>query len=286
MSKGNILVVDDEKAITDVLKQLFSKRGYSINVALDGKTALELIRKNTPAVVVLDMRLPELDGLELLKIIRADNPKTRVIAMTGFDLEYKRKIEQIGCHAFFIKPLLLMDLYEKVEELIQQEEPPLIKMSSDNTYVTERHPAPEPRQGEEIIPKARIALINRVRPERSLLLLDYFSHPDLCKGEYEIRDTSVLRYIGNGYFETDIILYDIALVGLFSEFASEVMKKPLPPKEIILFGDPIIKWNVVDSMVRHNIKYVEIPFNSYVEEVTNRLGEVVRETCIQHHLCK
>src|SRR5437763_17215469 len=71
MAKRNILVVDDERQITRVLKTALSSRGYSIRTATDGDEALHIMQDWSPDIVITDLRMPNMDGLELCKTIRA-----------------------------------------------------------------------------------------------------------------------------------------------------------------------------------------------------------------------
>jgi len=71
IEKRNILVVDDERQITRVLKTALSSRGYSIRTATDGDEALHIMQDWSPDIVITDLRMPNMDGLELCKTIRA-----------------------------------------------------------------------------------------------------------------------------------------------------------------------------------------------------------------------
>ena len=84
--KIKVLVVDDEYAITQNLKYAFEKNGFIAYTALNGDDGLALFRKERPAVVILDIKMPGINGLDLLGIIKSEAPETAVILLTTMGL--------------------------------------------------------------------------------------------------------------------------------------------------------------------------------------------------------
>ncbi len=82
--KANILVVDDDEAIRDSCSQVFKKDGNTVRTAKDGTEGLKLFKKEFFHVVLLDLKLPGLDGMEVLSRIKEENPETPVIIITGY----------------------------------------------------------------------------------------------------------------------------------------------------------------------------------------------------------
>jgi len=78
-----ILLVDDEAGIRNVLSITLTHTGYTVVTAPDGETAMHLYKKHTPDIVVTDIKMPGIDGIELLKLIKEENPETEVIMITG-----------------------------------------------------------------------------------------------------------------------------------------------------------------------------------------------------------
>ena len=83
MADKKILVVDDEEGIRRVLYMSLSESGYRVLTAATGGEALEIIRNERPAIVLADILMPGMDGIELLRRIKEENPDTEVILMTG-----------------------------------------------------------------------------------------------------------------------------------------------------------------------------------------------------------
>ncbi|RLC28833.1 MAG: sigma-54-dependent Fis family transcriptional regulator, partial [Deltaproteobacteria bacterium] len=84
MAQERILIVDDEKVLCRSLKMDFEDDGYMVEIADTGEQALEYISDCDPAVVLLDLRLPGINGIDVLKKITAYNPDISVIIMTAF----------------------------------------------------------------------------------------------------------------------------------------------------------------------------------------------------------
>jgi len=288
-----ILIVDDEKLVTETLAGMLRHRGFEVLEALDGDTALGFIQNQTPDLVLLDMKLPGVDGLEILKILRKDYPNVFVIVVTGYSVEYKEKVEQIGSDGFFIKPILAIDLEEKIEELFSKERraPVLSQEPETSAKETTKQP-PESIPEEKIIPKAKILVIEP-RDMLASMMQEYFSRRELCEGEYEVKWMNLTVSLQHldflRYFQPDIILFDVVLVGLYGEIATALMKLPHPPKEIILFGDPATKWDDADAVFQKGILYVPTPLDPDKhqlphKEILDRLSESLKEACIKHGL--
>ena len=106
-----ILVVDDNVDAADTLEALLRIEGFSVAVAYDGEAALEAVRKDPPAIVLMDIGMPRMDGYEAARRIREQAAGIRLIALTGWgqDLD-RRKAEAAGFNTHFVKPVDLEQL--------------------------------------------------------------------------------------------------------------------------------------------------------------------------------
>lgn len=82
-SSSLVLVVDDEPNLCNVLRRILEREGYQVLTAPDGETALRLIKRNEPDVVLLDLMMPGIDGREVCWRVREFSPKTRIIYFTA-----------------------------------------------------------------------------------------------------------------------------------------------------------------------------------------------------------
>jgi DNA-binding NtrC family response regulator len=114
--KVRILVVDDDLNILRVFKQILEKAGYQVETADTGKVALEKLRKGKFNVSLLDVRLPDMDGTELLQKM-AGNSEIIKIIITGFStVEVGKKAADYGADDFLVKPVKPEELIATVRE--------------------------------------------------------------------------------------------------------------------------------------------------------------------------
>ncbi|MHB8988536.1 MAG: response regulator [Desulfobulbia bacterium] len=117
MSETNtrLLVVDDEPIVGKRLKQVFDKIGFAIETYTDSAAALAAMAEKPFDIVVTDLKMEGIDGIEVLKRVRAMNPKTRVIIITGYASPDTAELaKQEGVFAFLAKPFRLDELKQVI----------------------------------------------------------------------------------------------------------------------------------------------------------------------------
>ena len=116
-----LVAIDDEVEFTKTIDQFFSARGYEVHVALTGTSGLELVNYHQPPVVLVDLKLPGMDGDELLQHIRRAHPEIKVIVITAYNDGGKTRdrLLALGAFAHFDKPLSsLRDLAEMIKQAL------------------------------------------------------------------------------------------------------------------------------------------------------------------------
>lgn len=105
---ARILVVDDEFEVCDILKRFLTSKGYTVDTAQDGSIALEKIKEFCPDVVLLDIMMPGIGGIETLKEIRRIDPSIGVIMVTAvLDEALAKRALEIGAFEYITKPINL-----------------------------------------------------------------------------------------------------------------------------------------------------------------------------------
>lgn len=104
-SLGRILIVDDEQPVLDVLGEYFATQGYTVETVANGPDALATVRRARPDLVLLDVRMPGMDGVEVLRRLRAADESLAVIMVTANeDVALARETLQIGAFDYVAKP--------------------------------------------------------------------------------------------------------------------------------------------------------------------------------------
>jgi two-component system, OmpR family, phosphate regulon response regulator PhoB len=121
MPEKSVVVVEDEKAIADLVAFHLEQRGFEAVVRMEGRKALELLEKRVPSLLILDLMLPDMDGIEILKRLRS-NAKTAqlpVILLTARAEEADRVLGlEMGADDYVVKPFSPRELMLRVEKLI------------------------------------------------------------------------------------------------------------------------------------------------------------------------
>lgn len=105
-----MLIVEDEVDINDCLQQFFSSRGFSVAAAYSGEEAVEKLQEDDPEVILLDIVLPGLSGIEVLKKIRELKPSAQVIMVTALNHEdVREQAARFGATAYITKPFDFSD---------------------------------------------------------------------------------------------------------------------------------------------------------------------------------
>jgi two-component system, OmpR family, response regulator ResD len=148
--RGSVLVVDDEPTIREIVARYLERAGYEARVATDGRTALSALRERAADLVVLDLMLPGIDGLEVMRRIRdGDRDRTAIILLTARGEETDRVVGlRLGADDYVVKPFSPAELVARVDAVLRR-------------FDTSPEPEPPLRfNGLEIDPSARRVMID------------------------------------------------------------------------------------------------------------------------------
>jgi DNA-binding NtrC family response regulator len=181
MAKTRVLVVDDEESMRYFLRRSLKRKGYEVRVAESGEEAVEAARADPPDVVLLDLRLPGMDGLAVLERLREEAPDSVVLMMTGYGT-VDRALEAMrrGASDFLTKPLQIEQVEDKIADA-------LAKAASGPAEVplggpSPLPPGPRPRGTEAVQPLT--AYLREAAAARKIPL------PETSGGDLPLREAS------------------------------------------------------------------------------------------------
>ncbi|MFH1645080.1 MAG: response regulator [Candidatus Omnitrophota bacterium] len=266
MAEKKILVVDDEKNLITMVKDFFEDAGYIVSAAQDSEKALLELTAIGFELVILDMRMPGIDGIEMLKIINQRHPETKVIVLTGYSDEYKQKVINLKHDAFLTKPFSARDLIETANEILEGEKLRANELLYDDPY---------------IMPKAKLLFIEANELSFGGKKM-YFTQQERSGGEYTVDVIIDVKRINDklNRFKPDIVLADIEILASEKDLQSKIMWAKNGPKDIVLYGR--------SEVAEQEEKVVEGTFDPltaiFAKDVMDKLGKVVRETAIRNCL--
>jgi DNA-binding NtrC family response regulator len=121
--KARILVIDDDATVRKSLEAVLKEDGYEVDVAGNGKEAIAKSKAKLYNLALVDLRLPDMDGIELLTAMREAVPKMAKIIITGYpSLENAIEAVNRGADAYIVKPYTMEDLLRKIKEQLQKQQ--------------------------------------------------------------------------------------------------------------------------------------------------------------------
>lgn len=127
----NILVVDDEESIRRILYNELRDRGYVVKTTEDGWKAIDMVKEDGYEVVILDIKLPGIGGMEVLKMVKQNYPETEVVIITGFGtIEQAVQAMKEGAYDYITKPFNIDELGILIEKALERR-----RLLNENRYL-------------------------------------------------------------------------------------------------------------------------------------------------------
>lgn len=118
-----ILIVDDQQGIRMLLNEVFKKEGFTTYLAANGFDAIKIAQENTLDCVLLDMKIPGMDGLEILARLKEDHPELPVMMMTAYVEQHMMdRANELGVMKYFTKPFNIFEVRDEVNKLVEKTE--------------------------------------------------------------------------------------------------------------------------------------------------------------------
>ena len=172
MSSELILLVDDEPSIVQLARMYLERENFKVESAGDGEAALEAVRRLTPHLVVLDVMLPKLDGLEVCRRLRAENNPVAIIMLTARDEDIDKILGlELGADDYLTKPFNPRELVARIKAILRRAERAVVQPDAVPIHLSDLTVDPIRRE-------ARIADQSlNLRTQEFELLLILVGHP-------------------------------------------------------------------------------------------------------------
>lgn len=219
MERRSILIVDDEATVTLALESFFHNKGFQVFRAFYGDQAIEQIDKEQPAVVILDLQMPGVNGIAVLEKIRESYPEIKTLVLTGYSDRYKEEIDRCKPDLISLKPISLEELTRSVESLLGQKQ----KAFSSKGKTPQR---------------IRLLFLGGMEELYRQVLKPYFEDSER-RAQYE---TTLAREPAEAFhlleqFRPHLVVLDSARLPIgvdAGKLAADLGKAPTPPLEVII----------------------------------------------------
>jgi YesN/AraC family two-component response regulator len=115
---ATVLVVEDDESMRTLLRRMLERTGFTVVTAINGRDGMKCFREHPVDIVITDMIMPEIDGVELIQALRGKWPEVRIIAISGIEYPYLRMALGCGAKATLRKPLEATRLVETVQRVL------------------------------------------------------------------------------------------------------------------------------------------------------------------------
>ena len=115
MAVQHVLIVDDSEDVTRPLSRMLQRSGFQVRTADSGRLGIQLYRQHRADVVLLDIIMPEMDGLEVIRCLKKEDPDVRIIAMSGENSPHLATAEYFGACSTLVKPFPMVNLLAAIK---------------------------------------------------------------------------------------------------------------------------------------------------------------------------
>ncbi len=113
----SILIIDDEVEILSLFKTLFESRDFRVVITDKGDEAIKIAGRQKFSFVLADLKMPGIDGIQLIKLIQEQQPEAKIMVMTGYGRQVQQELEKIGITEFIVKPIDFDVFFDKIQKM-------------------------------------------------------------------------------------------------------------------------------------------------------------------------
>jgi DNA-binding NtrC family response regulator len=270
-----ILVMEDETSLAKGLRMILEKEGYHVDTAFTGHSAMDALRRKGFDLLVADLRLPDMDGMDIIREVREKRPDTKTIVITGYpSVSSAVDAMKLGVSDYLPKPFWDEEFKEAVEKALKGGKEVHLKHEPDIV---------QGRSGMK--PEGRVLDTARKQsPERPKVLV-MEDEPSLAQGlktvlskqgyEVELANTGLRALASLGMKRFDILVADLRLPDMDGIDVLRTVKETRPETQVIVITGYASVPSAVDSMKLGALNYLPKPFT--MDEFMGAVGKAARE---------
>jgi DNA-binding response OmpR family regulator len=165
----SILLIDDDESLSDTISVMLEQEGFSITHAADGRKGLDQALTLKPDIVLVDLRLPGMSGMEVCKRLRESNNRTPIIVLSGIGDEIdKVLLLEMGADDYLVKPFGLRELLARIRAVLRRASPDVLKVITFGDVQVDLEKRAITRNGREL----------KITPSEYKLLAYFLENPD------------------------------------------------------------------------------------------------------------
>jgi DNA-binding NtrC family response regulator len=258
-AKGHkILIMEDEKSVAEGLQMILEEEGYEVDLAFTGRSAMDTLRKKGVDLLVADLRVPDMDGMEVVREVKAKRPSTKVIVITGYpSVSSAVDAMKLGVADYLPKPFRGDDFKTAVAKVLQKGKEGALKQEPDRA---EPKRAPWDMEGEDF------EVEDPGRP-RILIMED---EPTLAEGlkmvlseqgyRVSVADEGIRALGSLTGRDYDLMVMDLRLPDMDGMEVLRLIKETKPETEVIVMTGYASVASAVESMKLGALDYLPKPF--------------------------
>ncbi|MGQ0643231.1 MAG: HD-GYP domain-containing protein [Gemmatimonadaceae bacterium] len=252
-SAGYVLIVDDEPQLRRVLSRLMSSDGFEVDEATNGREALDALQRRPATLVLSDMYMPEIDGMELLREVRARHPDTAVIMITAVtDVSTAVHCLSLGAMDYITKPFHLEEIRARVRQALERRR--LLLENRDYQERLEERVAQQAHRLEQLF----LASIQSLAD--ALEVKDQYTHGHSVRvAKYMVAIAQRLGLTNDALLDIELggRVHDIGKIGVREDVLSKA--GPLTDDEYAhVMTHPMVGWRILQPLLRENPRALNI----------------------------
>jgi DNA-binding NtrC family response regulator len=269
-----ILVMEDETSLAKGLRMILEKEGYHVDTAATGHSAMDALRKKGFDLLVADLRLPDMDGMDIIREVREKRPETKTIVITGYpSISSAVDAMKLGVSDYLPKPFWDEDFKQAVEKALKGGKEVHLKQEPDLSSPRSR-----------MRPERTVAqTAEQEQPGRPRVLL-MEDEPSLAQGlkmvllkqgyEVELADTGLRALDSLRVKNFDILVADLMLPDVDGMEVVRAVKETMPETQVIVITGYASVPTAVDSMKMGALDYLPKPFT--MDEFMGAVGKAAK----------